>query len=763
MNKKVPSRILASVIAFLFLGLSLMDLPERGASARQQDKPVSVSPLQDTRLDAAGAAEQEAALPPRVGLPSQRRGIAIESLDVSLRLPAFDRTNHRKSRANEIGVVRAVQLTSAAKSSHVIENADGSRVRVVKIQSPGALEMRVYLADFDLPEGDEVYLYGQADRARTFGPYRRQGTPERNKGARRGDERGFWSNTVSGDTIVVEHYIHNVERPFNIAKVAHLYKAAITNPTQSILECEVDAKCVNDSTNNAVARLSFIDGDSARTCSGTILNNQTGDMAPFLLTARHCVRDATVADTVEARWLYQSTSCNSGTAAPGKVSPVGATLLNTDADSDQTLLRIFYGVPTGVTYAGFSSNSQDDGTSVYGLHHPFGSFLRRSEGSIGFTSLRCDAIGGSIAYGTIWHNGVTEFGSDGSGLFLSGLPGFLIGVNSCVPFECGTETVYSKFSDFYPDVSDYLTYGERGKNPVALTIGNTYNGSLSFSSSVDRIFGVDYFWQGFYFSGQAGQRVQITMTSPNFNTYLLLVGPNHVLEAADDDSGGGTNARITATLLKTGTYIIGATSFDVHETGTFQLSTQLVTRFDDVPSSSVFYRYANLLAEYGITVGCNPPANNLYCPSQAVTREQMAAFVMRSLGEFDPPAPPSQRFADVIPANVFYRFIDRLAVLGITVGCNPPTNNLYCPSSAVTREQMSAFLMRALGEPNPPTPPFQRFGDVFPSNVFYRFIDRLAERHITVGCNPAGTLYCPSDAVTREQMAAFIVRAFQLE
>jgi len=297
MNKKVPSRILASVIAFLFLGLSLMDLPGRGASARQQDKPVSVSPLQDTRLDAAGAAEQEAALPPRVGLPSQRRGIAIESLDVSLRLPAFDRTNHRKSPANEIGVVRAVQLTSAAKSSHVIENADGSRVRVVKIQSPGALEMRVYLADFDLPEGDEVYLYGQADRARTFGPYRRQGTPERNKGARRDDERGFWSNTVSGDTIVVEHYIHNVERPFNIAKVAHLYKAAITNPTQAILECEVDAKCVNDSTNNAVARLSFIDGDSATICGISLPSETVSRKAMFSASSLRPRRNASASST----------------------------------------------------------------------------------------------------------------------------------------------------------------------------------------------------------------------------------------------------------------------------------------------------------------------------------------------------------------------------------------------------------------------------------------------------------------------------------
>ena len=113
--------------------------------------------------------------------------------------------------------------------------------------------------------------------------------------------------------------------------------------------------------------------------------------------------------------------------------------------------------------------------------------------------------------------------------------------------------------------------------------------------------------------------------------------------------------------------------------------------------------------------------------------------------------------------RIFYRFIDRLAARGITVGCNPPLNDQYCPSGTVTREQMSAFLMRALGEFNPPNPPFQRFADVPPTNIFYRFIERLAARGITVGCNPIGTLYCPETVASREQMAAFLVRAFGLE
>jgi hypothetical protein len=139
----------------------------------------------------------------------------------------------------------------------------------------------------------------------------------------------------------------------------------------------------------------------------------------------------------------------------------------------------------------------------------------------------------------------------------------------------------------------------------------------------------------------------------------------------------------------------------------------------------------------------------------------MAAFILRSIGEFDPPTPPSQRFNDVPPGNPFYNSIDRLAVLNITVGCTPD-HLFYCPVDPVKRDQMSAFILRGLGEFNPPTPVTQRFTDVPPSNVFYNFIDRMAVLNITLGCTPDHLMYCPANSVTRAQMAAFLVRAFNL-
>jgi hypothetical protein len=49
-------------------------------------------------------------------------------------------------------------------------------------------------------------------------------------------------------------------------------------------------------------------------------------------------------------------------------------------------------------------------------------------------------------------------------------------------------------------------------------------------------------------------------------------------------------------------------------------------------NDSVFEANIVKLATAGITKGCNPPANDRFCPNDYVTRGQMAAFLRRASG-----------------------------------------------------------------------------------------------------------------------------------
>ena len=101
--------------------------------------------------------------------------------------------------------------------------------------------------------------------------------------------------------------------------------------------------------------------------------------------------------------------------------------------------------------------------------------------------------------------------------------------------------------------------------------------------------------------------------------------------------------------------------------------------------------------------------------------------------------------------------IEWLAAEGITKGCDPPTNDRYCSSSSVTRGQMAAFLRRALALPGTSTDYFVDDNEF----VFEGDINALAAARITKGFNPpTGDRFCPDSTVTREQMAAFLMRAF---
>jgi len=114
------------------------------------------------------------------------------------------------------------------------------------------------------------------------------------------------------------------------------------------------------------------------------------------------------------------------------------------------------------------------------------------------------------------------------------------------------------------------------------------------------------------------------------------------------------------------------------------------TFWDD--DGSIFEADIEKLAAAGITEGCNPPTNNRYCPDDHLTRGQMAAMLVRALNLTDT---NGTDFTDD-NSSIFEADIETLSAAGITRGCNPPTNNRYCPKDRVTRGEMAAFLVRAL-------------------------------------------------------------------
>ncbi|MDP8957725.1 MAG: S-layer homology domain-containing protein, partial [Actinomycetota bacterium] len=162
----------------------------------------------------------------------------------------------------------------------------------------------------------------------------------------------------------------------------------------------------------------------------------------------------------------------------------------------------------------------------------------------------------------------------------------------------------------------------------------------------------------------------------------------------------------------------------------------------------------NKIYTAGITQGCGP---GRFCPKDPVTRAQMAAFLLRALpGDHDRHLLGYRGTFQDVPAGLWYTgYVEHLfdGEHRITNGCGSQPL-LYCPEQQVTRGQMAAFLVRALGlAPGGD----DRFGDDR-GHQFEADINALAAVGITKGCGPGR--FCPDGPVTREQMASFLARAF---
>lgn len=150
-----------------------------------------------------------------------------------------------------------------------------------------------------------------------------------------------------------------------------------------------------------------------------------------------------------------------------------------------------------------------------------------------------------------------------------------------------------------------------------------------------------------------------------------------------------------------------------------------------------------------VTQGCT---TELYCPSRQITRAQMATLVVRAR---DLPQTGRSYFTDV-SRSPHAGAINALAAAGITGGCG---GGRFCPDEPVSRGQMATFLDRAWDLPAPLLSLLDPFTDIATS-VHRAAIKAVARAGITLGCGDGQ--YCPTEPVSRAEMASFLARALKL-
>jgi hypothetical protein len=184
--------------------------------------------------------------------------------------------------------------------------------------------------------------------------------------------------------------------------------------------------------------------------------------------------------------------------------------------------------------------------------------------------------------------------------------------------------------------------------------------------------------------------------------------------------------------------------------------------FPDVPPTDNFYRFIETIFHKGVTGGC---VGGDYCPTNPVTRAQMAVFLLKAkFGSAHIPPPCTGTVFTDVPCSggPFDPWIEELASLQITGGCG---NGNYCPGATVTRQQMAVFLLKAFeGSAYDPPNCAGVFDDVpcTPGTGFSDWIEELAARGVTGGCSVSPPLFCPTNPNNRGQMAAFLVKTFGL-
>lgn len=302
------------------------------------------------------------------------------------------------------------------------EQINGVNIYRYGIECEGATSVNLTFDHFDVPKGDQVFIYTK-ERNEFLGAYDHRSV----KRSESGELESFAVGILHSDAIVIEYIQNSTQRAeLHVGQVVHGYRPVLNKweadqddidrgPFGSSGACNINANCPEgdpwDIESKSVALI--LSGGFAH-CSGALVNNTQQDGTPYFLTANHCLNGN------EGNWVFyfnHETAGCSGSTGPTNQSISGSTVRASNGGSDFGLLELDDVPPASfdVQYCGWDRSDVLNAPGAVGIHHPSGDVKK-----ICFeedTPEHDFAAGAAVWWIDEWEDGVTEGGSSGSPLF----------------------------------------------------------------------------------------------------------------------------------------------------------------------------------------------------------------------------------------------------------------------------------------------------------------------------------------------------------
>jgi len=294
----------------------------------------------------------------------------------------------------------------------------GQKIWCVGIRSRGAYSLNLIFDKMILPKGASLFIY-TPDHSKVLGAFT----------SKNEQSSGYFSfYPIPGDEIVVEYNEPEKETSqgqIHILKVNHDYKNAFgTRPLGEAGLCNKDVYCP-DVVQYAKEKQAVVGIIIAgrELCTGALLNNTRQDKTPYMITAGHCILDATDAQQTIVYFNYESPYCGNGKSSlNGYIDQsLNGAILKARSDSlDFALVELETIPPPEFRpfLAGWNRSASIP-ASTFSIHHPKGDVKKVSydQNSPTISSFSQDFVSNAFWLIGKWEAGTTEAGSSGGPLF----------------------------------------------------------------------------------------------------------------------------------------------------------------------------------------------------------------------------------------------------------------------------------------------------------------------------------------------------------